>query len=89
MSTTIREVWTDSRAPRVHGFMSKRFALIAIRLLVSANLLYASIFLKFAGVPEFGGSLHADVASCSRSGIATGIPARFRSLRDGGSDSVS
>jgi chromate transport protein ChrA len=52
MSTTIREVWTDSRAPRVLGFMSKRFALIAIRLLVSANLLYAAIFLKFAGVPD-------------------------------------
>jgi chromate transport protein ChrA len=31
--------------------MSKRFALLAIRLLVSVNLLYAAIFLKFAGVP--------------------------------------
>src|ERR1700680_1214452 len=33
------------------AFMSKRFALLAIRLSVSVNLLYAAIFLKFAGVP--------------------------------------
>jgi chromate transport protein ChrA len=32
--------------------MSKRSALLAIRLLVSANLLYAAIFLKFAAVPD-------------------------------------
>ena len=32
--------------------MGKRFALVAIRLMVSANLLYAAIFLKFAGVPD-------------------------------------
>jgi hypothetical protein len=32
--------------------MSKRFALPAIRLFVSVNLLYAAIFLKFAGVPD-------------------------------------
>src|ERR1700733_869057 len=31
--------------------MGKRFVLVAIRLLVSGNLLYAAIFLKFAGVP--------------------------------------
>jgi hypothetical protein len=31
--------------------MGKKLALLAIRLLVSANLLYAAIFLKFAGVP--------------------------------------
>jgi hypothetical protein len=31
--------------------MGKRLALLAIRLLVSANLLYAAIFLKFAAVP--------------------------------------
>ena len=31
--------------------MDKRFASLAIRLLLSANLLYAAIFLKFAGVP--------------------------------------
>jgi hypothetical protein len=31
--------------------MSKRLALSAIRLLVSVNLLYAAIFLEFAGVP--------------------------------------
>src|SRR6266403_546667 len=32
--------------------MSKRFALLAIRLLVSVNLLYAAIFAKFAGVAQ-------------------------------------
>jgi chromate transport protein ChrA len=32
--------------------MGKRFALVAIRLMVSVNLLYAAIFLKFAGVPQ-------------------------------------
>src|SRR5258708_1207015 len=31
--------------------MGKRLALLAIRLLVAMNLLYATIFLKFAGVP--------------------------------------
>ena len=31
--------------------MGKRIALLAIRLLVSVNLLYAAFFLKFAGVP--------------------------------------
>ena len=31
--------------------MNKSLALLAIRLLVSLNLLYAAIFLKFAGVP--------------------------------------
>jgi hypothetical protein len=51
MSTTISEVWTDSRPSRDYGFMGKRVALLAIRLLVSVNLLYAAIFLKFAGVP--------------------------------------
>src|SRR5690242_14480282 len=32
--------------------MSKRVALLAIRLFVSVNLLYAAILLKFAGVPD-------------------------------------
>ncbi len=32
--------------------MGKRLALLVIRLLVSVNLLYAAIFLKFAGVPD-------------------------------------
>jgi hypothetical protein len=31
--------------------LGKRLALLAIRLFVSVNLLYAAIFLKFAGVP--------------------------------------
>jgi hypothetical protein len=31
--------------------MGKRITLLTIRLLVSLNLLYAAIFLKFAGVP--------------------------------------
>jgi hypothetical protein len=32
--------------------MGKSLALLAIRVLVSVNLLYAAIFLKFAGVPD-------------------------------------
>jgi hypothetical protein len=32
--------------------MGKRRSLLVIRLLVSANLLYAAIFLKFAAVPD-------------------------------------
>src|ERR1700736_3238252 len=32
--------------------MGKRLALLAIRLFVSVNLLYAAIFLKCAGVPD-------------------------------------
>ena len=32
--------------------MGKRLALLAIRLLVSVNLLYAAVFAKFAGVPQ-------------------------------------
>src|SRR5260370_20181707 len=32
--------------------MGKRFGLMAIRLMVSVNLLYAAIFAKFAGVPQ-------------------------------------
>jgi uncharacterized membrane protein YphA (DoxX/SURF4 family) len=37
--------------PGGQDFMGKMLALLAIRLLVSVNLLYAAIFLKFAGVP--------------------------------------
>src|SRR5258708_39680343 len=32
--------------------MWKRLGLVAIRLMVSVNLLYAAIFAKFAGVPQ-------------------------------------
>jgi hypothetical protein len=32
--------------------MSKRFGLLAIRLLVSVNLLYAAVLAKFAGIPQ-------------------------------------
>ena len=51
MSTTIREALAGSRRSRRQEFMGKRLALLAIRLLVSVNLLYAAIFLKFAGAP--------------------------------------
>ena len=47
----MREASTLSIWSRGQEFMSKRLALLAIRLLVSINLLYAAIFLKFAGVP--------------------------------------
>ena len=42
---------TIGEFPRGQDFMSKRLVLLAIRLLVSVNLLYAAIFLKFARVP--------------------------------------
>src|SRR5260221_10203227 len=51
MSTTIREALAGSRWSRGQDFMGKRLAILAIRLLVSVNLLYAAIFLKFAGAP--------------------------------------
>src|SRR5205807_5602927 len=51
MSTTIREALASLRWSRRQDFMGKRLALLAIRLLVSVNLVYAAIFLKFAGVP--------------------------------------
>jgi hypothetical protein len=52
MSTAIRKTMAGSRWSRGEDFMGKRLALLAIRLLVSVNLLYAAIFLKFAGVPD-------------------------------------
>ncbi|HJY88686.1 MAG TPA: hypothetical protein VJ255_00335 [Candidatus Acidoferrum sp.] len=51
MSTTIREALAGSSWSREQDFMGKRLALLVIRLLVSLNLLYAAIFLKFAAVP--------------------------------------
>src|SRR5229473_2855509 len=50
MSTAIREALAGSVWSRRQDSMDKRLALLAIRLLVSVNLLYAAIFLKFAGV---------------------------------------
>src|SRR5580692_2486621 len=52
MSSTIREASAGSRSKRGQEIMGKRLALLAIRLLMSVNLLYAAIFLKFAGVPD-------------------------------------
>ncbi len=52
MSTTIREVLAGSTWSRRQDFMGKRLALLAIRLLLSVNLLYAAIFVKFAAVPD-------------------------------------
>jgi hypothetical protein len=52
MSTAIRESLADSRWSSGQDFVGKKLALLAIRLLVSANLLYAAIFLKFAAVPD-------------------------------------
>src|SRR5712671_5948295 len=51
MSTTIREALAGSQWSRRQDFMGRKLALLAIRLLVAVNLLYAAIFLKFAGVP--------------------------------------
>jgi chromate transport protein ChrA len=52
VSTAIREALAGSRWSKGQDFMDKRLALLAIRLLVSVNLLYAAIFLKFAGVQD-------------------------------------
>src|ERR1700730_17902241 len=52
MSTSIREAMAGSQWSRSHDFMGRKLALLAIRLLVSVNLLYAAMFLKFAGVPD-------------------------------------
>jgi chromate transport protein ChrA len=52
MSATIRETLAGSRWSRGQDSMGKRLVLMAIRLLVSVNLLYAAIFLKFAAVPD-------------------------------------
>src|SRR6476661_7827894 len=52
MSITVREALADSRWSRRQDDMGKRLALFAIRMFVSVNLLYAAIFLKFAGVPD-------------------------------------
>src|SRR3954467_11689866 len=51
MSTTSRETSAGSRSKRGQEIMGKKLALLAIRLLISVNLLYAAIFLKFAGAP--------------------------------------
>jgi uncharacterized membrane protein YphA (DoxX/SURF4 family) len=51
MSTTIREALAGSQWSRRQDFMGRKLALLAIRLLVSVDLLYAAVFLKFAGVP--------------------------------------
>src|SRR6202040_4392349 len=51
MSTSIREAMAGSQWSRRQDFMGRKLALLAIRLLVSLNLLYAAVFLKFAGVP--------------------------------------
>src|SRR4029077_19998595 len=51
ISATLRETFAGSRRSRGQEFVSKRLVLAAIRVFVSVNLLYAAIFLKFAGVP--------------------------------------
>jgi hypothetical protein len=50
--TAIREAVVGSRLSRRQEVMGTRFGLLAIRLLVSANLLYAAIFAKFAEIPQ-------------------------------------
>src|SRR6202047_2470451 len=47
----MREALAGPRWSRRQDFVGKRLALLAIRLFVSVNLLYAAIFLKFAGAP--------------------------------------
>jgi hypothetical protein len=52
MSTATREALAGSKSSREPGYMVKKIALLAIRLFVSVNLLYAAIFAKFAGIPQ-------------------------------------
>jgi chromate transport protein ChrA len=52
MSTTIREALAVSGGQKGQDFMGQKLAIVSIRLLVSVNLLYAAIFLKFAGMPD-------------------------------------
>src|SRR5580704_14829454 len=52
MSTAIRKTLAAWRWSGGQDYMGKRLALLTIRVLVSVNLLYAAIFLKFAGVPD-------------------------------------
>jgi chromate transport protein ChrA len=52
MSTTIREALAVSGGQKGQDFMGQKLAIVAIRLLVSVNLLYAAIFLKFAGASD-------------------------------------
>jgi hypothetical protein len=52
MSTITREALTGSRWSREQDCMGKKLAILVIRLFLSVNLLYAAIFLKFAGVPD-------------------------------------
>jgi len=52
MRTAIRESLADSRWSSGEDSLGKKLALLAIRLLVSVNLLYAAIFLKFSAVPD-------------------------------------
>ncbi len=82
MSTAIREALAGSMWSRGQDFMGKGLALLAIRLLVSVNLLYAAIFLKFAAVPDSVALFTRNVASGPRVGISAGVPARVRGVRD-------
>jgi uncharacterized membrane protein YphA (DoxX/SURF4 family) len=51
MSTRSRPAPGGSPSKRGQQIIEKGLPLLAIRLLVSVNLLYAGIFLKFAGMP--------------------------------------
>ena len=88
MSTTIREALAGSEWSRRQDFMGKRLALLAIRLLVSANLLVCRDLSQVCRGARFGDPVHADVANGPRVGISAGISARVRSLRDGDSGSA-
>jgi len=88
MSTAPHEALGRFEITKEQDLMSKRFALVAIRLMVSVNLLYAAIFAKFAGNPTVGRALRADVASGSRVDTSAGISARIRGVRNHGSSSV-
>src|ERR1700735_303384 len=49
---TALSIYQTEAAGGAQSFMGKRLTLLTIRLLLSANLLYAAILLNFAGVPD-------------------------------------
>src|SRR5438132_4969706 len=87
MSTTIREALAGSRWSRRQDFMGKRLTLLAIRLLVSVNLLYAAIFLKFAGVTD-SVTLFTQMSQAVHGLLSQPVLARVRGVRDGGGGSA-
>src|SRR5882672_6885974 len=87
MSTTVRAALAGSRWSRGQDFMGKRIALLAIRLLVSVNLLYAAIFLKFAGAPD-SVALFTQMSQAVHGLVSQPVFRLASGVRDGGGGSA-